>query len=234
MNLIDPLWRTADGQNSTPNVIVPSSSDSSLFTQNQTASIVNAIMGSGTHLWSFKSYWYITIPLTIATIFLPLVAGAIFRAVSRFLYRNRTSWRLLGTIFAIVLAAIFCVVEGIGGDITWGVFNIVTTICLGIPALYGLGRAILRKQNRLIWSVFSGLVILSSVPLPSVWPQIFSVLVIAYLPAVFFGRHFHASYRTHRHNRVNSRVETSQRRTAGDAERGEVDGGMRRDSGDSR
>jgi hypothetical protein len=233
MNLIDPLWRTTDRQNSTPNVIVPSSNDSSPFTQNQTASIVNAITGSGTHLWSFKSYWYITIPLTITTIFLPLVAGAIFRAVSRFLYRNRTSWPLFGTIFTIVLIAILFVFTELSDDFTEEVWNIVHGICFGIPALYGLGRAISRKESRVIWAVFLGLVILSIVPLPSVWSPIFSVIVIVYLPVVFLGYQFRARYRTHRQNRVNNQVEMSQGRTEGDAERGEVDGGMRRDSGDS-
>jgi hypothetical protein len=225
MNLIDPL------SNSTPNVIVPSSSnDSSPFSQNQTASIVNAITTSGTHLWSFKSYWYITIPLTIATIFLPLVAGAIFRTVSRFLYRYRTSWRLITTIFAIVLAAILFVVAELQSELTWEAFDIVTSICLGIPALYGLGRAILRKQNRLIWSVFLSLVILSSVPLPSMWSHIFTALALAYLPAVLIAI---TIYRAHRHNRVKNQIEMSQRRTEGDAERGNVDGCMRRDSGES-
>jgi hypothetical protein len=229
MNLIDPLWSTTDGQNATPNVVSPSNNDSSPFTQNQTASIVTAIMDSGTHLWSFKSYWCITIPLTITTIFLPLIAGAIFRAASRFLYRNRTYWRLSGITLVLALDVEFYILT----DVSEKPIPNFGVICLGIPAICLLGRAIWRKQDRGIWSVYLGLVTLASVPFPPLCSRILFTLVFIYSAAAFYRYELRSDFRP-----ILQRVRLNwwkrpQGRIGGDAERGETDGGMRRDSGDS-
>ena len=93
MNINGPIWgplipdATANNNQSKS---VTDSNDSLSLSDNQTNAIVGAISSSGRYLWSFKMYWVITAPVTLATILLPLIAGHIFRSITQFCYENRT------------------------------------------------------------------------------------------------------------------------------------------------
>lgn len=97
MNLEDPLWSKEGSPNSASgvangstmaNTIDSPSNNMSLFNTNETDTITNAITGSGTHLWSFKDYWIVTLPVVVATIFLPIIVGPIFRYSVKKLLKN--------------------------------------------------------------------------------------------------------------------------------------------------
>ena len=97
MNLKDPLWSKKESPNSAPEVangstmakITNSASNNvSLFNTNETDAIINAITGSGTHLWSFQDYWIATLPVVVATIFLPIIVGPVFRYSIKNLLKN--------------------------------------------------------------------------------------------------------------------------------------------------
>ena len=107
MNLSGPIWGPlipdATANNSQTNTVAGSNGSLSL-SNNQTDAIVGAISSSGSYLWSFKMYWVITAPVTLATILLPLVAGHIFRSITQFCYKNRISAFAIG--FICLLASI--------------------------------------------------------------------------------------------------------------------------------
>lgn len=97
MNLQYPLWSKNHASHSSN----PASSNSKraittdilpnhmpLPYTNETAAIIDAITQSGAHLFSFKDYWIITLPVVAATIFLPMIAGPVFRFSFRNLLRN--------------------------------------------------------------------------------------------------------------------------------------------------
>ena len=97
MNLKDPLWSKKGPPNSAPgvangstiaNIVDSPSNNTSLFSTNETDYVINAITGSGTHLWSFEDYWIITLPVVAATIFLPIIVGPVFRYSIRNLLKN--------------------------------------------------------------------------------------------------------------------------------------------------
>lgn len=91
MNLQDPLvskTQASDSVHATSNEMIPANKIDSflnsppLFRSNETEAIIKAVTESGAHLWSFKDYWIITLPVVAATIFLPIIIGPVFRSQS--------------------------------------------------------------------------------------------------------------------------------------------------------
>ena len=52
-----------------------------MFSRDNLGTLISAIDSSGSYLWSFELYWYITVPLTICTIVVPLITGFIVRSL---------------------------------------------------------------------------------------------------------------------------------------------------------
>ena len=97
MNLKDPLWPKKGSPKSTTgvangstmaNITDSPSNNISLFNTNESDAIINAISGSGTHLFSFQDYWIVTLPVVAATIILPIIVGPVFRYSIRKLLKN--------------------------------------------------------------------------------------------------------------------------------------------------
>ena len=91
MNLKDPLLSTTKTSDSASNKLRRANTIDSLrplFYINETQAIIEAITESGAHLWSFKDYWIITLPVVAATIFLPIIIGPVFRFTVRKLLKN--------------------------------------------------------------------------------------------------------------------------------------------------
>lgn len=110
MNLSSPIWGSlipdaTTNNNQTDNVA--GSNDSLSLSNNQTDAIVGAISSSGSYLWSFKMYWVITAPVTLGTILLPLIAGHIFRYITRLCYENRGKALTISGILTLGLSIVF-------------------------------------------------------------------------------------------------------------------------------
>lgn len=97
MNLQDPLVpnrQKSDSVHGTSNELTHANTTNiflnspPLFRSNETEAIIKAITDSGAHLWSFKDYWIITLPVVAATIFLPIIIGPVFRFTVRALHKN--------------------------------------------------------------------------------------------------------------------------------------------------
>jgi len=116
------------------------------FSQLQTDEIVAAIenAGGGGHLWTFKSFWYITVIVTVLTIMFPLVAGATFRAIYRFSYYHKNYWHF--AVFLVVLGLLI-VADYFGPiPIFLGVFGAPQAI-LALWQLYWVGRTGKKKRR---------------------------------------------------------------------------------------
>ena len=152
MNLSDPIWGpiipAATSSNSSKNS-TSNTTNSTGFSQNQTNAIIGEIASSGAYLWTFKIYWIISAPVTLATILLPLVAGPIFRSTVRAFYRNRTYLRPL---FAIIVLGGFTYMDAALNEY---IYTLVFGTTLGAVALYMLCRASRSGKNQVIWCGYS-------------------------------------------------------------------------------
>ena len=153
MNLSNALGlsaKLAGNKTSNHNNTVEESANTSLQAHND--AVVNAINGSGPHLWNFKSYWYITVPLTIATIVLPVVAGAIFRTVLIAFkrYNSYLRWSLPLLCLGAVVVMIFKIDEFI--------FLFIFGVPLGIVAFGMLIRVSRTGNQEILWCTFAALV----------------------------------------------------------------------------
>jgi hypothetical protein len=177
MNVGDPLWnnpKTSDAASA--NTSAPStqsnSTDSGLsISQNQTDALITAISTSGSHLWTFKSYWYTTVHLTVATIILPLILGEIVRCLSKFSYHYRGYWRALVSVLVFafaILANLF--IPALGYDILFGIY-------LGVPAIGLLIRAFMKKRHRAVWIGFA----------VTFFSSLFGTLLFQYLYGFYFS-----------------------------------------------
>ena len=184
MNLSNPLWPPANpGGNKTVNhndTYVGFANDTYVGFANTSLkankdAVVDAINDSGPHLWSFKSYWYITVPVTIATIVLPVVAGAMFRliliAFKR--YNSRLRWALPMLCPGVLIAMRLTVPHYI--------FLIIFGVPLGIFALGMLIRASRTGNQQILWCTFAALFAYS------ILLDVFLTFMVltAYLPLTF-------------------------------------------------
>ena len=152
MNLSNPLWPSAKiGNNKTVihNDTGVGSANASLQARND--AVVDAINDSGPHLWNFKSYWYITVPLTIATIVLPIIAGAILRIILIAFrrYNSYLRWTL----------PLLCLVAVTALDIIIPdyIYIIVFSVPLGGLALGKLIQVSYTGKQQLLWCAFAAL-----------------------------------------------------------------------------
>jgi len=150
MNLQDPLWGSVDST-SPPSTEarkqlirkLDTTNDTSLFTQTEASNIITAIKGSGAHLWTLKSYWYTAIPVTVATILLPVVLGRLLRLTSQFIYPYVRHWRIL--LGLLVIAGSFLILTN----------RIAFTVYLSTIAGFFLALAFWRKKHRRFWAIYA-------------------------------------------------------------------------------
>ncbi|KAL8830760.1 MAG: hypothetical protein Q9170_005587 [Blastenia crenularia] len=152
MNIKDPIWGPIvpsglEG-NTSENLTSPTTNLTTIA-QNQTNAIVSAISSSGGYLWSFKMYWTVTAPVTIATILLPLIAGPTTRYLVKFSYRNRAYSRIL-------LSSL-----GVAGEVLLALFSPVLVYLIIFGFVYGalaLGMlcwASMRGRSPWLWIIFA-------------------------------------------------------------------------------
>ncbi len=136
MNISGPIWGSlipdATTSNNQTNAVAGSNGSLS-FSDNQTDAIVGAISSSGSYLWSFKMYWVITAPVTLATILLPLIAGHIFRSITQFCYGNRTYALTISVILllaGIIVMSVFipAYIYLLAFGITFGMLALIATV----------------------------------------------------------------------------------------------------------
>ena len=117
MNLKDPLWNlkhifdmndsvsTITADTYAPRIF--SNVSETLLTHEMDA-LIEAFQSSGTHMWSFKTYWIISLPVTVLTILFPIFAGRIFQFSVRNLIRYQgyvvPIWMVLYIALGLVLS----------------------------------------------------------------------------------------------------------------------------------
>ncbi|XMA09944.1 hypothetical protein WAI453_002735 [Rhynchosporium graminicola] len=196
MNISDPLWSSKNSTDTTNIIardIAPLPDNSSTLSIQQTSAIVAAIQSSGSHVWTFRSYWYTTIPVTIGTIIFPMAIGMLVRVISRFAFYHRGYWRLFGVLGSFALVTFFALFLGFPLDslIQW----IVVPILFGGTAAILSIRSIVINKHRLRWCGFALLVALCL----AIWSTV-SYSGILYLPLMYlylvsFGRDVARVYR---------------------------------------
>ena len=164
MNLKDPLWSSFIATAPNSSAIINSTgfsnlSASSLIFPGDTGTLLSATTNSGSHLWDFKSYWYLTVPITVATIVLPLIAGKIFRMTLQSFYRYQFYWR--ASLVICFLAVLIVINIEIPPLIGFGFYIFVFGIIQGGVAFVGLTWASIAGKRQIIWVGFSTIVVLS-------------------------------------------------------------------------
>ena len=158
MNLKDPLWSKKEASDSVTLVsnesthakradIFPDSVP--LFNTNDTNAIIDAISQSGTHLFSFKDYWIITIPVVTATIFLPIIVGPVFRFTVRKLLKN--------TAFIVPILMLLTIVASLATSLK-NKFTAYTAVILFPFGLTAVGLTIyssMTGKDQMLWCGFA-------------------------------------------------------------------------------
>ncbi len=154
MNLKDPLWSKKGSPDLVPavangssiaNTMDNPSNNMSLFNTNETDAIINAIAASGTHLWSLKDYWIITLPVVVATIFLPIIVGPVFRFSVKNLLKN--------TAFIVPILMFFTVVASLATSLKdkFAAYTAVVLFPFGVTAVGLLIYASLTGKEQILW-----------------------------------------------------------------------------------
>ena len=154
MNLKDPLWSKKGSPNSATgvangstvaNTTASPSNNVSLFNTDETNAIINAIAGSGTHLFSFKDYWIVTLPVVAATIFLPIIAGPVFRYSIRKLLKN--------TAFIVPILMLLTIVASIATSLKdkFTAYTAVVLFPFGLTAVALLIYASVNGKDQILW-----------------------------------------------------------------------------------
>lgn len=178
MNLSNPLWPSAEiGDDKT--VIYNDTGVGSANTSPQAHNdaVVDAINDSGPHLWNFKSYWYITVPVTIATIVLPVIAGTILRIVL-IAFRRYNSY-LRWTLPLLCLGA----VTALNIMISEFIYTIIFGVPLGGLALGMLIQVSYTGKQQVLWCAFAAL-FAYSICIDLVF---LSIGLTGYLPLIFLS-----------------------------------------------
>ena len=153
MNLKDPLWSKNASPNPAPGVAngstmantIDSPSNMSLFNTNETDAIINAITGSGTHLWSFKDYWIVTLPVVAATIFLPIIVGPVFRYSIKKLLGN--------TAFIVPILMLLTIVASIATSLKdkFTAYAVVILFPFALTAVALVIYASMKGKDQILW-----------------------------------------------------------------------------------
>ena len=152
MNISGPIWGPLipdATSNSGPTNRTASVNDSLSLSENQTDAIVGAISSSGSYLWSFKMYWAITAPVTLATILLPLIAGHIFRSITQFCYENRTyALTILALLILTGIIVMSIYITNVAYLLAFGTtFGVIASIAIVCTSWTG--------RNQWLWAGFS-------------------------------------------------------------------------------
>ena len=158
MNLKDPLWskkKASDSVHAVSNQLthtkrIDSSPNSMpLFNTNDTEAIINAIAQSGTHLFSFKDYWIITLSVVAATILFPIIVGPVFRFSVRKLLRN--------TAFIVPILMLLTIIASLATSLK-NKFAAFTGVILFPFALAAIGLTIyasIKGKDQILWCGFA-------------------------------------------------------------------------------
>ena len=142
MNLKDPLWSHKEASDSAidsfPNSIPP-------FYTNGTEAIIEAITESGTHLWSFQDYWIVTVPVVLATIFLPIIVGPVFR----FSYWNLTK----NTTFIVPILMLLTISASLATSLEdkFTVYTVLILFPFGLTAVWWMLKASMTGTDQILW-----------------------------------------------------------------------------------
>ena len=117
MNLKDPLWNskhifdmsdpvsTITADTNAPKIF---SNVSETLLTHEIDALIDAFQSSGTHMWSFKAYWIISLPVTVLTILFPIFAGRIFQFSVRNMIQNKEYVVPLSTMSYMILSLVLC------------------------------------------------------------------------------------------------------------------------------
>ena len=127
------------------NTIDSPSNNMSLFNTNETDAIINAITGSGTHLWSFKDYWIVTLPVVAATIFLPIIVGPVFRYSIKKLLGN--------TAFIVPILMLLTIVASIATSLKdkFTAYAVVILFPFALTAVALVIYASMKGKDQILW-----------------------------------------------------------------------------------
>ena len=140
MNLANPLWSSENSPAQAP--VAQSSPTNSALSQPETDAIVSAIQSSGPFLFTFQSYWYISVGATVVTIVLPLIAGATLRWTMRLLAKAKLYWRV----------AVFWALGTYNvNSFSHNIYQNYTSGLVVLFSLYKLGVALHQRRRRRIW-----------------------------------------------------------------------------------
>ena len=153
MNLKDPLWpkkgspKSATGVangSTVANITDSPSNNISLFNTNESDAIINAISGSGTHLFSFQDYWIVTLPVVAATIILPIIVGPVFRYSIRNLLKN--------TALVVPILMSLMIAAGIATSLKdiIGAYTMVVLFPLGVTAVVLVVYSSLSRKDQVL------------------------------------------------------------------------------------
>lgn len=165
MNLKDPLFSRHDifsTQNPATNITIDARNTSdlagvaarvsnidSLALANSTDALISAISGSGSHLWSFKAFWYIALPVTVATVLFPFMVPWLFRVTVAWLSKNR-GWIIPVSQIPLIAAGVALSTEGY--LIVFIFFFSIYIIFITLPSFY---RASRDGKDQILWIGFA-------------------------------------------------------------------------------
>ena len=153
MNISTPLWGPifpSESADNSPVDSMPLANKSTGFSASENEANLSTISTSGdTYLWSFKMYWMIATPVTLATILAPFIAGSVLRYMNQRVYDNRAYFRLGLTMSA--LAAI-SVMDEFAPVLP---YFIIFGVAYGLLALIMLVRTSINGRNEWIWAGFA-------------------------------------------------------------------------------
>lgn len=158
MNLQDPLVSRAQASNSvhaTSDELTPANTidnflnNPPLFRSNETEAIIKAITESGAHLWSFKDYWIITLPVVAATIFLPIIIGPVFRFTVRKLLKN--------TAFIVPILMLLTIVASLATSLNdkFTAYTVVILFPFGLTAVALMIYVSITGTDQILWCGFA-------------------------------------------------------------------------------
>jgi peptidoglycan/LPS O-acetylase OafA/YrhL len=103
------------------------------------------------HYWTISQYLEISLPLTMAVILLPLIAGPCFKFASQQYEVHRRHWRALFVVLAACYFVGLILLLSISSD--WLLYLCLCYTVLGKICLVRVVRAHRQKQGRLRWSL---------------------------------------------------------------------------------
>lgn len=171
MNVMSPLFpqlSTGKGPSRDPSpTATNSSAHTKTSTQSATLTRTGDSSGPSQHYWTMYQYLGISLPLTIAVILLPLIAGPCFRSVSQQYEVHRRHWRAFFVVLVILyFVGVVCLSTLVvylryssynddkNDSFFWEYANLIWCYTVpGMICLVCLVRAFKQRQGRLRWSL---------------------------------------------------------------------------------